>query len=101
MLLINSWAPPPPAERCPDCNALYALVGRRHNCRVIVGATDYAVTKNRAHALASLEKVVTKSPVTKKGRPKKAMTAAQRMRKMRAKRALKKFASDVPPGVPF
>jgi hypothetical protein len=56
-------------ERCADCGALLILVGRAHPCR-----PREAVTK----------------PVTKSGgRPpigEKAMTGAERMRKLRATR---------------
>ena len=62
-------------ERCPDCGALLILVGRSHPCR-----PRQAVTKPP----------VTKSPVAKSGgRPsigEKAMTGAERMRKLRATR---------------
>jgi hypothetical protein len=57
-------------ERCPDCDALLILVGRAHPCRP--------------------RQAVTNPPVTKSGgRPpigEKAMTGAERMRKLRATR---------------
>jgi hypothetical protein len=57
-------------EHCPDCGALLILVGRSHLCRP--------------------RQAVTKPPVTKSGgRPpigEKAMTGAERMRKLRATR---------------
>ena len=60
----------PEDERCPDCGTLLILVGRFHLCRP--------------------RQAVTKFPVTKSGgRPpigEKAMTGAERMRKLRATR---------------
>jgi hypothetical protein len=67
-------------ERCPDCGALLILVGRSHPCRPRQAVTKPPVTKSP----------VAKLPVTKSGgRPpigEKAMTGAERMRKLRATR---------------
>ena len=68
-------------ERCPDCDALLVLVGRSHLCRP--------------------RQAVTKPPVTKGGRPpigEKAMTGAERMRKLRATR--RALGALLPPETP-
>jgi len=50
------------AERCPDCGALYALVGRVHLCRPRRDVVTPTVTKSAARVT---EKRVTKKHVTK------------------------------------
>jgi hypothetical protein len=94
----------PPDERCPACGGMYALIGHTHLCR---GVTEPVTTSPAVKSVALVTAPVTcerclflegevmrlKRDLAQGGMKVVGLSAAERMRRMRARRALAKAAT--------